>query len=183
MKTMKRDVDTHKSLHRGFWSSYIFSCCHLTVTASLSINTKQTHPQSYKLTKKVFLESEVRKTPCITAMLTSHHTGNVYPKEKYQRCSIKLCEQRWESKAFQHKVVFVFKFHTFICRDCQSSAVQRRCNSVITPRATGTTEDLRVRAVMGRVCVSLCVHVRMCVCVCAHVQLPLLRSSVTVWYR
>lgn len=101
-------------------------------------------------------------------MLTSHHTGNVYPKEKCQRCSIKLCEQRWESKAFQHKVVFVFKFHTFICRDCQSSAVQRRCNSVITPRATGTTEDLRVRAVMGRVCVSLCVHVRMCVCVRAR---------------
>lgn len=116
-------------------------------------------------------QSSGRNTSCVTEIMTLHHRGEVCPGEKCQRCSVDiLCAKVRKQELSPHsRFHFHIAYHIYFVR-CSSE----KSRSLITPQATGTTEDLRVGAVMGRVFVSMHVHV------CACAQLPLLQISVTI---
>lgn len=134
----------------------------------LSINTKQTHPQTHKHTEWVFLESDGKKTPCIAAILKERKVSEMfYSRDVLFNIAIK----GEKARQLNLKAVFIFYiFNTSICRACQRSAA-KSC-SVITTGATRTTEDLRVGAVMGRVYVGLpmCMSKSLCTssCLCSE---------------
>lgn len=116
--------------------------------------------------KKIFFESEWKKTPCITA----HHILQAMCIPTCQRCSIKFCKQRRESTASQHMAVFVFLHFTRLFAG-SIRAVQLTgelfCNH--SP-SNWNNRGFRGRGSNGTF---------LCVYVCAHSNMRVHKSSIT----
>lgn len=126
--------------------------------------------------KKVFLESEMKKK-----MLYNSNAVITSRRQCVQKSArdVQLSFANKGEKA-RHLGTGMFSFLHFTHLFAGSVWAERFREELLCNHswASGTTEDLRVGAVMGCVCVSMYVHVQICACVC--IQLPLLWGSVSV---